>query len=108
MRKLLIILALFMAIMLPAHATRVPDNVRKFVMEEYPETEFRFDGVVILPDGTVYLPLIPSKFNDSEPVDIKYTIPAGKNLAMKPDAIVLSNDYVLLKLLKNEKVRILL
>ena len=92
-----------MALVLPANATKVPENVRNFVMEEYPETVFRFDGVVVLPDGTVYLPLIPSQFNTDEPVEIKYTIPAGKNLAMKPDAIVLSNDYVLLKLLKNDK-----
>lgn len=103
MKKLLVIFGLFMALVLPANATKVPENVRNFVMEEYPETVFRFDGVVVLPDGTVYLPLIPSQFNTDEPVEIKYTIPAGKNLAMKPDAIVLSNDYVLLKLLKNDK-----
>ena len=103
MKKLLVIFGLFMALVLPANATKVPENVRNFVTEEYPETVFRFDGVVVLPDGTVYLPLIPSQFNTDEPVEIKYTIPAGKNLAMKPDAIVLSNDYVLLKLLKNDK-----
>ena len=103
MKKWLIIFALFMIIITPANATQVPENVKNYIIEESPETVFRFDGVVILPDGTVYLPLIPSKFNSEEPVDIKYTIPAGKNLAMRPDAIVLSNDYVLLKLLKNSK-----
>ncbi len=101
MKKLIIGLALMLSIIAPANATKVPENVRKFVMIDYPETEFRFDGVVILPDNTVYLPLIPSKFNTEDPVEIKYTLPEGKKLSDKPDAIVLSNDYVLLKLITN-------
>jgi len=103
MKRLFVIFAIMLCTIIPANATKVPENVRNFISEEFPDTVFRFDGVVILPDGTVYLPLIPSKFNEEKPVDIKYTIPAGKNLAMKPDALVLDNDYVLLKLLKNEK-----
>jgi DNA-binding beta-propeller fold protein YncE len=101
MKKLIIGLAIMLSIIAPANATKVPENVRNFVTADYPEAVFRFDGVVILPDNTVYLPLIPSKFNTEDEVNIKYTLPAGKKLSDKPDAIVLSNDYVMLKLLTN-------
>lgn len=103
MKKLLIGLAITLATAVPSMATVVPDNVQEFIFEAYPKTVFRFDGVVQLPDGTVYLPLIPSKFNTEDPVSIKYTIPANKTIAQEPDVMVLSNDYVLLKLIKNNK-----
>ena len=103
MKKLVIGLAVTLAAAIPVNATKLPDNVQNYIEASYPNTVFRFDGIVQLPDGTVYLPLIPSKFNTEDVVGIKYTIPANKALADKPDAIVLSNDYVLLKLIKNNK-----
>ena len=104
MKKFIIGLAMILAAAIPAQAVKVPENVQNFINTAYPNTEYRFDGVVILPDNTVYLPLIPSKFNSEETeVGIKYTIPANKTLSDKPDAVVLNNDYVLLKLIKNNK-----
>ncbi len=103
MRKVLIVLAIMLTVSMPVNAAKLPDNVQNFVKEAFPETDFRFDGVVILPDNTVYLPLIPSKFNNSETITIKSTIPAGKTMAQKPDAVILSNDYVLLKMITNNK-----
>jgi len=103
MKKLLIGLAMLLAVSSSANATKLPNNVQDFVKNTYSEAIFRFDGVVQLPDGNVYLPLMPSKFNTNAPAEIKYTIPANKTLAQLPDAIVLTNDYVLLKLIKNDK-----
>lgn len=104
MRKFLIGIGILMSLSLgTAIGAPLPDNVQTFVKSAFPETNFRFDGVVILPDNTVYLPLIPSKFNDGNEVKIKSTIPAGQTLSQKPDVIILSNDYVLLKMLTNNK-----
>lgn len=106
MRKVLIGLSVLACLSLgAAFATPLPDNVQNFVKASFPNTNFRFDGVVILPDNTVYLPLIPSKFNDDKPVKIKSTIPAGESMSQKPDAVILSNDYVLLKMLTNNRGR---
>ena len=97
------IIILLSGIFAGVNATVLPDNVQDFVKTDFPQAVFRFDGMVILPDNTAYLPLIPSKFNKDFPANIKYTIPENKTLAQKPDAIVLSNDYVLLRLIKNNK-----
>ena len=104
MKKLVFgIIILLLSVFTTVNATTLPDNVKDFVKTEFPQAVFRFDGMVILPDNTAYLPLIPSKFNKDYPAIIKYTIPENKTLAEKPDAIVLSNDYVLLKLIKDKK-----
>lgn len=103
MKKLLIGLAVTLAVTLPANATKIPDNIQEYILSTYPKSVFRFDGVIQLPNGTVYLPLIPSMFNTEEAVEIKYTIPENKTMSDEPEVVVLSNDYVLLKLIKNNK-----
>ena len=70
MKKIIIGIAILLSTIIPANATKLPDNVQDFITATYPKTVFRFDGVVILPDNTVYLPLIPSKFNSDIPVSI--------------------------------------
>ena len=77
----------------------VPDNMQDFINKNFPETNFRFDGMVILPDNTVYLPLIPAKIINPKEIVIKQTIPENKSLMEKPDIIILNNDYVLLKVI---------
>lgn len=103
MRKLLIALAIAAATSVSVYATQLPNDVKNCVSKEFPKTTFRFDGVIILPDGTVYLPLIPSKFDEKAEFKIKTTVPTGKTLAQKPDVIIFSNDYVLMKVLLDSK-----
>ena len=43
-----------------AYAAKLPDDVKKIFKQEYPTTVFRFDGLITLPDGTLYLPLFQS------------------------------------------------
>lgn len=103
MRKFLIALSVLAMFNCPAFAGQLPDNVKDFIGKTFPKTDFRFDGVTILPDNTVYLPLFPAQFDKTEEFGIKYTVPAGKTLAQKPDVIVFNNDFVLLKLLVDKK-----
>lgn len=103
MRKLIIALAIAAATSVSVYATQLPNDVKNCVSKEFPKTTFRFDGVIILPDGTVYLPLIPSKFDEKAEFKIEKTFPAGKTLAQKPDVVIFSNDYVLMKVLLDSK-----
>lgn len=103
MRKLLIAFAVALAVSSAGYATKLPDNVKEAVTKDFPNTNFRFDGVIILPDNTVYLPLIPAKLNPGKELTIKTTYPSGKTLAQKPDVVIFDNDYVLLKVLVDSK-----
>lgn len=97
MRK--IILTLLILFALPAYAAKVPDNVKNYVNNEFPGTNFRFDGVIILPDNTIYLPLFPAKIIEPDTMEITSTVPEGKKLSDKPDVVIFNSDFVLLKVL---------
>lgn len=97
--KLLLTTALMFAFAVPVFAAKIPDNVQQFITKDFPNTTFRFDGVIILPDNTLYLPLFPAKILTPENLAIKQTYPSGKTLASKPNVIILNNDFVLLKVL---------
>lgn len=103
MRKLIIALSVAAALSSSAYATQLPQDLKDFINKSFPKTDFRFDGVVILPDNTVYLPLIPAKFDKADALTVKATIPAGKTFVQKPDAVIFSNDFVLLKVITDAK-----
>ncbi len=102
MRKILIVLALFLAAQ-GCFSAELPKDVKNIVMQNFPETNFRFDGVIILPDNTIYLPVIPAKIINPETLEISSTIPEGKTLSQKPDVVIFNNDYVLLKVLEDKE-----
>ena len=99
MKKLL--LALFICIFstVSAFAVEVSKNVQDFVNETFPQTNFRFDGAIILPDNTMYLPVFPSKEDTVDEIAIKETYPKNQTLKQKPDMIILNNRYVLMKVI---------
>lgn len=99
MRKLLICLGIIVLTSSAAFAAAIPENVQKMVSSSFPKTTFRFDGVIILPDNTVYLPLFPAKIINPQSLAIKQTIPSGKTIAAKPNIIIFNNDFALLKVL---------
>ena len=99
MRKSLICLGILLSLSAPVFAAQIPDNVRNFVSNDYPKTNFRFDGVIILPDNTLYLPLFPARIVNTDKLEIKATYPANKTLASKPNVVIINNDFVLLKVL---------
>ena len=97
MRKFLIALIIFLTTAGYAYAAKLPDNVKNMVNQSFPNTNFRFDGVIILPDNTIYLPVIPARILDPETLEISETIPKNKKISDKPDVIIFNNDYTLLK-----------
>ena len=103
MKKLLICLGIMMITAVSANAAKIPDNIQTYVNKDFPQTNFRFDGVIILPDNTIYLPLFPAKIINPETLQIKTTYPAEKTLADKPNVVIFNNDFVLLKVLTDTK-----
>ncbi|CCY62185.1 40-residue YVTN family beta-propeller repeat protein [Clostridium sp. CAG:967] len=99
MRKSLICLGIMLSLSAPVFAAQIPDNVRNFVSNDFPKTNFRFDGVIILPDNTLYLPLFPARIVDTDKLEIKTTYPSNKTLADKPNIVIFNNDFALLKVL---------
>lgn len=99
MRKSLICLGIMLSLSAPVFAAQVPDNVRNFVSNDFLKTNFRFDGVIILPDNTLYLPLFPARIVDTDKLEIKTTYPSNKTLADKPNIVIFNNDFALLKVL---------
>ena len=102
MRKLLLIVLLIFFTANISFAAKIPADLQNTINNAFPNTQFRFDGVIILPDTTLYLPLFPAKQLEVEKIDIKSTIPAGKTLKDKPDAVIFNNNYVLLKVITNK------
>ena len=99
MRKFLLVLLSMIVTTSASLAAKIPSDIQNYVENAFPKTNFRFDGVVILPDTTVYLPLFPSKTADVEELKVKTTIPANKTLAQKPEVVIFNNNYVLLKVI---------
>ena len=104
-KNIILILILMLTTVNVAFAAKVPDNIKTVVKKDFPKADFRFDGVLILPDGTIYLPLYPSLIKKPEVVQIRSTNPENKTLAEKPDVVIFNNDFVLLKVLVDAKGR---
>lgn len=99
MRKLLLTLIICLATSGASFAAQVPQGVQDFVNKTFPNTNFRFDGVIVLPDNTMYLPVFPAKTETVDEVGIKTTYPANETLKQKPDMVILNNNYSLLKVI---------
>ena len=61
MKKFLLAIAICLMTATGVMCAEVPQEVKDFINKDFPETNFRFDGAIILPDNTMYLPLFPSK-----------------------------------------------
>lgn len=101
MRKLLLILGVLLISCTTSFAAKIPEEVREYINKTVPNTDIRFDGVIILPDNTVYLPLYPSLFSDIKKLEVKESYPAGLELNKKPDIIIFNNDFVMMKVLSD-------
>ena len=101
MRKFLLILGVFIIGCSNVFAAKIPDMVKSYILTNIPQADIRFDGVIILPDNTIYLPLYPSLFSDITELKIKETYPANQTMKQEPDVIIFNNDFVLLKVLSD-------
>ena len=77
MRKLLLALMLCFFASGTSFAAQVPKEVQDFVNKTFPNTNFRFDGVIILPDNTMFFPIFPAKLETVENFNIKSTYAAN-------------------------------
>ena len=100
MQKVLL-MAILMLSCSTAFAAKIPDEVREYITKTVPGADIRFDGVIILPDNTIYLPLFPSLFSDVKKVEVKESFPSGQELSDKPGAIIFNNDFAILKVLSD-------
>lgn len=86
-----------------AFAAKIPEDVKNLVKKDIPKADFRFDGLVTMPSGALYLPLFPALVKKPEKLEVKTTIPTGKTLKDEPDIVVLNNDFAFLKILIDDK-----
>ena len=99
MRKFLLILGILLITSNAAFSAKIPEEVQSYIKEQIPSADIRFDGVIILPSNTVYLPLYPSLFSDIKTLTVKETYPAGLDIRQEPDIIIFNNDFVLMRVL---------
>ena len=99
MRKLAVIFIIFFMTAIPAVASKIPADLQNFILKSLPNTDFRFDGMIILPDNTIYLPLFPAKPEQTDNIQVNKTFPSGKTLAQKPEIVIFNNNYVILKVI---------
>lgn len=101
--KLLLIAFCMILINQTAMASRLPDDFWAYLKKQFPNATQRFDSLVVLSDGTTYIPLYPAQnAEENKAIQVEYTYPAGKSLASKPEVIIFNNNYVLLKLMKDK------
>ena len=103
-RIILAILALTCCISLcnaPANATQLPQPIVEYLKSKYPNVEIRFDGLIELPDHTIYLPVSPLTYGKVEnPAAVVKTIPAKTDFIKRPDMILFANNLALLKVVR--------
>ncbi len=103
MRKFLLIVISLFIFTLPSFAAKIPNDVKRILDENfYNKEDIRFDGLITLPDSTIYLPLYPARIKKPEVVSIKQTYPANKSLKDLPDIVIFNNDFVLMKVIKDK------
>lgn len=105
MKKLILTLTIILLSANCVFAAKIPDGVKNLVKKDVPQADFRFDGLVIMPDGALYLPLFPALVKNPEQLEIKTTLPTGKTFKDKPDVVILNNDFAFLKILVDQKGR---
>lgn len=105
MKKIILTLLIIMISSTCVWAAKVPDNIKAIVRKDFAKADFRFDGLITMPDGTLYLPLYPALVKKPEVLEIKSTIPINKTLVDEPEVIIFNNDFVLLKILTDQKGR---
>ena len=96
----LLVIGLTLFMVQPVFATQLPPEIKNYILQNVPDATIRFDGLVTLPDGTLYLPLLPAYTVKEGEFGIKYTYPSNKSFAKKPEIVIFENNYCLLKIIK--------
>ena len=104
--KKILVFTLFMAFNLlfnGAEASKLPEDVWKYIKSNLPNAQQRFDSVVTLDNGEMYIPLYPPNDKEVQKIEMEYTYPNVKSLKELPEVVLFNNGYSLLKVFKDEK-----
>lgn len=100
--KVLLITLMMALINQCAMASRLPDDFWTYIQKVYPNSTQRFDSVVVLADGTMYVPLYPAQITEEKNIKLEYTYPINRTPSTKPEVMIFNNNFVLLKLIKDK------
>ena len=102
MRKVLIATILLVTSCISVEATTIPLNILQTIKAELPNSAIRFDGLVTLSNGTIYIPVIPSTLNKEGIGKVVTTYPANQKLSQLPEVVIFDTNYALLKVIKTK------
>lgn len=102
MKNLLALVLVYFMTALSSYATKLPPYILQSLKTELPSHSVRFDGLVTLPDGTVYLPVLPSNPLRNPKGIVVLTYPANKKFAQLPDVVVYDSNFAFLKVVKSK------
>ena len=96
MKKFILMLLILFMSAANVFATTLPKSVTDYIRSQVRDAIIRFDGLIMFPDKTTYLPLIPAVENYVDKVSVVYSYPQkAVNLSQKPEILVFDNNYVL-------------
>ena len=102
-KTLILYTALLTMLFNSVFASKLPDDVWKYVKSVLPNAQQRFDSVVTLENNVMYIPLYPPSTTTVDVIKVDYTYPASKTFKDLPEVILLNNGYSFLKVTKDAK-----
>lgn len=102
LRTITAFLLVYFLTAMSSYATKLPPNILQTLKTDLPKSVVRFDGLVSLPDGTVYLPVLPSNPKKNAVGKVVSTYPSNKKLSQLPDVVLFDSNFALLKVVKNK------
>lgn len=101
----LLILSVWFLTSMASYATKLPPYILETLKQELPTAKVRFDGLVSVPNGVTYIPVLPSEVKKNPSGKIVGTYPAGKKLSQYPEVVLFDSNFALLKVIKNKNGR---
>ncbi len=83
-------------------ASKLPEDVWKYIKANIPQAQQRFDSVITVSDDVMFIPLYPPALQETENIAIEYSYPQNTSLAKLPEVVLLNNGYSLLKVSKDK------
>lgn len=85
----------------PAFATKLPQEFKDYLGQQFPAVRIRMDGALETKDGRLFLPLLPANAPKVERTQVHATFPDEKN----PDCIFYTNGWCYLRVVNMGAVR---
>ncbi|MDD3593429.1 MAG: YncE family protein [Candidatus Gastranaerophilales bacterium] len=80
--------------------SQIPEKELAIFKQNFPQLKVRFDALVELPDGTLYVPVYPLKSEfPKEEVKVTKVLPAGKQLKDRPDFFMYNTNFAFFKII---------